>query len=122
VGAALVGSHARGEARPDSDVDLMIITTEPQRYVEDDSWVGVFGCVETVTVERWGAVTSLRVHYEGGPEVELGITTPEWASTDPVDPGTERVVRDGIRPLLDRAGMLAGLDATMRRRIGDKPE
>ncbi len=30
VGGALVGSHARGEARPDSDVDLMIVTTSPE--------------------------------------------------------------------------------------------
>lgn len=109
AGAALVGSHARGEARPDSDVDLMLVTRLPQSYLDDHEWVEGFGTVDDVAVERWGAVTSLRVRYAGGPEVELGITTPAWATTDPVDPGTARVVSDGFRILLDDDGTLGGL-------------
>ncbi len=69
----------------------------------------VFGAVETIAVERWGAVTSLRVRYAGGTEVELGLTSPEWTKTDPVDAGAARVVRDGFRVLLDRDGALRRL-------------
>ena len=115
VGAALVGSNARGEARPDSDIDLVIVTTSPRGYVEDHEWVSAFGTPETIEVEEWGAVTSLRVHYAAGAEVEFGLTTPAWAATEPVDPGTARVVRDGFRILLDRGGSLARLEQSARR-------
>ena len=39
---ALAGSHARGAARPDSDVDLILLCDEPTRYVQDTTWVGLF--------------------------------------------------------------------------------
>lgn len=34
VAVALVGSHARGTAKPTSDVDLVILTSCPQRYLQ----------------------------------------------------------------------------------------
>ncbi|HYP23308.1 MAG TPA: nucleotidyltransferase domain-containing protein [Actinomycetota bacterium] len=109
VGAALVGSHARGQARADSDVDLMIVTTSPGGYLSDTSWTRAFGETESVEVEEWGAVTSVRVRYVMGAEVEFGITTPEWTKTSPIDPGTKRVVQAGFRILLDRDGSLRAL-------------
>ena len=103
---ALVGSHASNRTRPDSDVDLVLLTTEPERYSEDTSWVSAFGTSQRIAVEHWGNVTSVRVHYDPGPEVEFGITTPDWAAS-PVDAGTRRVIQDGIVVLLDRDGMLS---------------
>lgn len=114
MGAALIGSHARGQARPDSDVDLPVVTTAPRAYFEDVDWVAAFGSPETIALEQWGAVTSLRVRFERGPEVELGVTTPQWLEPDPVDPGTARVVRDGFRILLDRSGLLRDLVASLQ--------
>jgi predicted nucleotidyltransferase len=110
-GLALVGSHASSRARPDSDVDLVLLTTEPKRYLEDTSWVSVFGTSRLIALESWGKVTSVRVHYDPGPEVEFGITTPDWAAS-PVDAGTRRVVHDGIVVLLDPDGTLSWLAST----------
>ncbi len=107
-GVALVGSHARGTARPDSDVDLVILATEPEYYVNDTAWTRRFGTVSEETEENWGRVTSIRVWYEGGLEVEFGVTSPEWAAT-PVDQGTQQVVASGIRILLDPDGVLGAL-------------
>jgi hypothetical protein len=45
------------------------------------------------------------VFYEGGPEVEYGITSSKWA-TLPLDEGTLKVLRDGVKVLLDRDGSL----------------
>ena len=40
---ALVGSHAREDANEDSDVDLVILTTNLEKYFLDESWVSIFG-------------------------------------------------------------------------------
>ncbi len=111
--AALVGSWARGAAREGSDIDLILIVTDPADFLQQDAWLNTFGVVERVTREDWGRVQSLRVYYQGGPEVEFGITTAEWVGTSPVDAGTARVVHDGLRILVDPDGLLADLLAAL---------
>jgi hypothetical protein len=101
----LVGSHARGEARPDSDIDLVLLCADPQVYLKDKRWVRRFGQPVAVQQEVWGNVTSLRV-WVAGCEVEFGLTSVDWAS-DPEDRGVAEVLRHGVRILVDRDGMLA---------------
>ncbi len=101
LAVALVGSHARGAATPASDVDLVIMTTHPRRYLDDTGWVGAFGVVAQQQFEDWGKVTSVRVWYKGGQEVEFGLTTPDWLA-QPLDAGTRAVIADGARILFDR--------------------
>jgi len=108
AGLALVGSYARGEARADSDIDLVLLCTQPPAYVCDTAWIQCFGEVERCDVEDWGLVRSLRVHYRDGVEVEFGLTTLAWAQL-PVDPGTRSVVAPGLSILFDRDGRLARL-------------
>jgi len=102
---ALVGSRTRGNARVDSDVDLVLQCASPARYLGDLSWISEFGVAKDVSVEDYGVVQSVRVFYEDGPEVEYGITTSEWA-TLPLDEGTLKVLRDGVKVLLERDGSL----------------
>lgn len=71
---ALVGSYARGEARDDSDIDLVILTDQPQKYLEDSRWTERFGTVENHQTEDYGKLTSVRVWYQNRLEVEYGIT------------------------------------------------
>jgi predicted nucleotidyltransferase len=105
---ALVGSHARGEARSDSDIDVVLLCEEPHAFLAHTSWIHHFGEVRTCHTEDWGMVTSLRVHYRESLEVEFGLTTLAWAAF-PVDPGTRHVVSHGMRILWDREGLLARL-------------
>jgi predicted nucleotidyltransferase len=105
VSVALVGSHARGNARLDSDVDLVIQCARPARYLRDLTWISEFGVVQDVSVEDYGLVQSVRVFYADGSEVEYGITSSEWV-TLPLDEGTITVLRNGVLVLLDRDGAL----------------
>src|SRR5215208_664267 len=71
----LVGSYARDEARDDSDIDFVILTSQPENYLEDLIWMEHFGQVEKYQTEDYGKLTSVRVWYQNGMEVEYGFTT-----------------------------------------------
>ena len=71
---ALVGSYARGEAREDSDIDLVILTDQSKTYFEDVRWTERFGAIEKHETEDYGRLISLRVWYRNGTEVEYGFT------------------------------------------------
>lgn len=103
---ALVGSYARMQANPASDVDLVIVTTDPQKYLTETKWLRVFGIVITQKVEDYGKLTSLRVWYESGLEIEYGFTTHEWVKT-PLDKGTKRVIQEGMRVLFEKETLLS---------------
>ncbi len=110
MAVALVGSWARGEALAGSDVDLVLLTHEPAAYLEDDGWIEQLAPgARLVRAASWGAIDERRLLLPSGVEVEVGLGRPSWADTDPVDPGTRRVVRDGLRPVFDPAGMLTAL-------------
>ncbi|MFD5271472.1 nucleotidyltransferase domain-containing protein [Streptomyces sp. NPDC058335] len=114
-GVLLVGSWARGAARADSDVDLIVLTTEPGRYADDEAWVRELALGEVIRNRVWGPVTEWRHITASGLEVEVGIGPLDWARTDPVDGGTRRVVTDGALSLHDPRGLLGALTAACGR-------
>ena len=101
----VVGSHARGNAKPDSDIDLVILCNSPRLLIKDQNWISNFGVVDRLQEEDYGALTSLRVFYHKGPEVEFGIASGSWANL-PIDSGTHGVVRGGLRILYDPEDLL----------------
>ena len=107
-GIALLGSYARGTATENSDVDLMILTSERVRYLENQDWLSLFGEIERSRNETWGAVKTIRATYKTGPEIKYNFAAPSWAAI-PVDAGTWRVVNDGMKILFDPKGMLGAL-------------
>ncbi|GAA2503303.1 hypothetical protein GCM10023100_11040 [Actinocorallia cavernae] len=127
VGVLLVGSYARGATRPDSDVDVVLLTADPAPYLTDATepdaaqpdafesegtwtgWADELGLGRLVRTRAWGPITERRYTLVPGLEVEFGIGGPGWARTDPVDPGTRRVVAEGARTLYDPRRVLAEL-------------
>ena len=107
-GVALVGSYARDVADEESDVDLIILTKQSESYLNDPSWASGFGEVGERKVENWGRLKSLRVFYRDGLEVEYGFAPSDWADI-PVDTGTHRVVRGGMKILFDPRSLLTRL-------------
>ena len=105
-GIALVGSYARGMASEDSDIDLVILTDKPRKYLDEIQWTKRFGIVEKHQSEDYGKLISSRIWYQNGREVEFGITTPDWAAI-PLDEGTRKVIGDGMIVLFERGTLLS---------------
>ncbi len=115
---ALAGSHARGAAQADSDIDLVILADRPEDYLNETGWTETFGRVKTFQFEDWGKVTSLRAWYEDGMEVEFGFGKPDWA-VDAEDVGTCKVIQDGIWILFSRSQTIVGQIERLRRTAED---
>ena len=111
TGVAVVGSWARSEPRMDSDIDLVILTTEQAAYALNDDWASgaVSQPAELIRTQEWGPLTERRIRVASGLEIEFGFAPPSWAETDPLDPGTAGVVSDGCTPILDRDDLLRKL-------------
>ena len=108
VGLLLVGSCARNAARPESDVDLVLLTRDESQY-SDNAWAHELALGKLIRIQSWGPISERRFATASGLEVEINIGSPDWAQTNPVDPGTRRVVTDGVRPLHDPDAVLASL-------------
>jgi uncharacterized protein len=117
----LVGSYARGAARPDSDLDLVILSTTPRFYRNDLAWPNHLPWFELgVTVENWrdqdyGRLWSRHVRLSSGLVIEYGFAPGNWASIDPLDEGTCQVMRPGHRILYDPWRILATLSEQVRK-------
>ena len=105
----LAGSWARGAERMSSDVDLVIVTSRPAPYEASCEWLADFGGSSCRPDAAVGVLLERRVRLPSGLEIEFGFVPPAWADTSPIDPGTLRVARDGLRELHDPHGVLAGL-------------
>lgn len=108
---ALVGSWACEAPHAGSDVNIVLLTNSPSSYVEHEDWLQELGAIHVIRTLRWGAITERLMAFSGGLELDIGIGTPAWASANPVDAGTWRVVTDGIRILHDPDRLLADLVA-----------
>ena len=106
LAVALVGSYARGEARTDSDLDLVIISSCAEQYTADLSWTATFGEVNHQELEDYTRLTSARVWYADGLEVEYDITDEGWADL-PLDEGTRQVISDGMVVLFEQGDLLS---------------
>jgi uncharacterized protein len=109
AGLLLVGSYARGTPRADSDLDLMLLSTDPAPFLQNHAWIRTFGAYGKIAREKWGLVETLRVTFNPSCEVEFNFALPGWASVSPIDPGTFQVVADGAKVLFDPSGRLKEL-------------
>ena len=109
LAVGLAGSRARGTAGPSSDVDIVVITRDPEDYASADGPCAALpGGAVAVRTRWWGPVLERRFRLPTGLEVELGFAPPSWAAL-PVDAGTARVVGDGFVALHDPSGLLGRL-------------
>jgi uncharacterized protein len=98
---AIVGSYAKGTAREDSDIDLMIICDVPEYYLSNVDWSTRFGKIQKAEREDWGLVQTWRVVYDPDMEVEYNFTTTQWCCDTELAQGTGRVISEGVRVVYD---------------------
>ncbi len=108
IAAGIVGSYARGEAKHDSDMDIMLLTDLLEDYIKNQSWLLDFDCRPDAAIEYWGNVTTVRAKTLQDKEIEFNFTSKDLAAI-PVDSGTLKVVQDGLTLVYDPTGMLSRL-------------
>jgi predicted nucleotidyltransferase len=108
IGVAIVGSFARGDFNADSDVDLVIISTDKMNTI--DTIYSQFHYDEMIhhSIEEWGILTSLRIFYKNELEIEYGVVTKQWVE-EPLDEGTKEVVENGFMILLDKENIFSSV-------------
>ncbi|NJL71265.1 MAG: nucleotidyltransferase domain-containing protein [Candidatus Competibacteraceae bacterium] len=112
IAVLLVGSYARHEERPDSDIDLIVLTDRKQQMIEQTDWTEEFGSTDRKTREEYGEITSIRAEYSNC-EIEFGIGLEKWIAI-PLDPGTREVLQDGYEVIYDRNGKLNRVKAELQ--------
>ncbi|MFD2614156.1 nucleotidyltransferase domain-containing protein [Paenibacillus gansuensis] len=112
-GIALVGSFARGDFHSESDVDLVIITTTKNSTIQSIHNNFNFNNKVRVEIEEWGILTSLRVYYDCGLEVEYGVVSDDWVR-EPLDDGTKNVASNGFKVILDKENIFESVIRFLR--------
>lgn len=114
---ALAGSWARGNPSIASDLDVVLLTDRASDYRNTATWLtqiefGQAGYrVQSSKSAIYGVAWSEHVHLQPDAEVELTFAKCSWASTDPIDEGTRRVVGDAFLIVFDKDRSLQRLAA-----------
>ena len=105
----VVGSYARGTNKENSDLDIVIITSNKSDMITNQDFTQEFGEVYKQQTEYYGACTSISAWYSDGKEVEFGIVEPSWVTT-PLDTGTYQVLSDGYKLIVDKKRYFENLE------------
>ncbi|MCC6791979.1 MAG: aminoglycoside 6-adenylyltransferase, partial [Thermomicrobiales bacterium] len=90
---AVAGSWAHDTARMDSDLDLVVLCVEPERYLGESEWaLEIAPDLVLMDTRSWGPLTELRFNLPSHLEIDFGVAPLSWANTNPVDDGTREVV------------------------------
>jgi len=116
---ALAGSWARGNPRQASDIDLLLLSDRAHDYRGRRKWLSEINFRDAGYRQQssesaiYGVVWSRHIHLLPAVELELTFAPCSWAKTDPVDEGTQGLVKDAFRIIFDRDGILARLVAAV---------
>jgi aminoglycoside 6-adenylyltransferase len=125
----LTSTRARPGFEPDrfSDYDLVIVTDQPQLYMQDEAWLGDFGPVLVLWrdpphlqlgSERFAYITQ----YENGLKVDATVTPTGFIAAMKTQETLPDEFDVGYAVLLDKDGLTAGLaPPTYRAHISDPP-
>ncbi len=107
--AAIVGSRARTDRPADawSDLDLVVIATDPQRYLMTTDWLAEIAVPHLTFLESTavGNLTERRVLFDGARDVDFSFVPTSvidhWHH-EGLDDAVAHVVQRGVRLLFDK--------------------
>jgi hypothetical protein len=113
LAVALVGAWATGTSTDSSDVDLVVIASDPTALLATDDWHRMVNeGAKLVRSSSFGAITERRLQLTDGMQVSLGIAAPGWLSISPMYPATAQVLAGGTVVVYDpKGGLQAAIDA-----------
>ncbi|WP_227353102.1 aminoglycoside 6-adenylyltransferase [Haladaptatus salinisoli] len=119
-GIVVLGSRAR-ERRPAdewSDLDLVVVTTDPDGYLSETDWLSELGTPVLTFLESTatGDGTERRVLFEGGLDVDFVLVPPgriEAMERGDVDPEVAETFARGFRVAYDEGGIGEALAAAV---------
>jgi aminoglycoside 6-adenylyltransferase len=126
--AIVLGSRARAERPADewSDLDLLVVTTDPERLLAHTDWLEHLGMLWVTFLEPTavGGLTERRALFEGGLDVDFTPAPVELArqfAAQGWPPEIAGVIRRGMRFVLDKDGLAAGLRVPSGEPPGPQP-
>jgi aminoglycoside 6-adenylyltransferase len=106
------GSRARTDHPADqwADLDLIIFTTDKEKYLNSAQWLDNFGKAILTYLEQTAVGDELerRVLFEGGVDVDFSIISKEQLAENVERPSSQDLdmIRRGIRVLVDKTGTI----------------
>ena len=112
-GLAVFGSRARPDGPNDewSDLDLIVIATDPERYLRDETWLAEVAR-PWVTLVHDAPIPGIEVRqvlFEGALDSDIVFLPPSVIGDYAADEDMAAVFAQGFRPLVDRDGELAAV-------------
>ncbi|HEX6989300.1 MAG TPA: aminoglycoside 6-adenylyltransferase, partial [Bacillota bacterium] len=114
-GLLILGSRARCIRPADawSDLDVLLVTTDPDSYLDSTGWLADLGTVWITFLEPTPAGgLERRVLFAGGLDVDFSVVAAADAAAlaeRGVPPEVAGIVTRGVRVLLDRDGLMSRL-------------
>lgn len=118
----VIGSRARSDTPADafSVLDLVIVTTEPARYISGSEWLYELGTYDLTFLEGTavGGLVERRVLFESGLDVDF-IPVPPAVLGRELPAEVRSVFQRGYRVVLDKDGLEETLRAVLAKRTGE---
>jgi arginyl-tRNA--protein-N-Asp/Glu arginylyltransferase/predicted nucleotidyltransferase len=114
IASAIFGSRAAGNAREDSDYDVLILTDDIEHFFIDDDLQKRFHRLRETKIERRGKFKILRAFYKNGDEFEFNFAPPALAKPESPDESLRHIVAGGIQILHDPQGILENLQKAVK--------
>ena len=106
----IVGSHARTDHPADeySDLDLVMIVTDPEHYISSTQWLANIGDYWISFVEKTavGGGKERRVLFENAMDVDFAVFSEEGFTQAIKEVEIQAVFKRGFRILLDKSGFV----------------
>ena len=102
----IIGSRARTVQPADewSDLDLVLVTTDPDRYLLQTDWLNQFGTVRITFLEQIavGNGKERRVLFDGALDVDFVPVTSEFMEELLRHPAGQQMISNGFRIIVDK--------------------